>query len=364
MKINDDINLPHDFDDLSKHAPLLDSLRAKGDGFAVPENYFSESAEQLNSKINLPPADGFIVPENYFEDLAEKIISVCRLHDLKAQPFEVPPGYFEELTAQVESLIALDELTGDKNSFEVPADYFSDLDQTINTKLALDNLKQDEGFAVPGNYFENFADKIQTYLAVDELKNGSDADVPPGYFDSLADKIAARIAESDPSASPGHKKESIERGRIIVFAEVLKRYAKPVSIAAGIALILSVSIWFYMHSNNQPLKDNFADAKPAKTNASPVVPAPKKDSVIIPQEQPKQIAMQQPKIKKSKPVNHPQEAVVKEIDKKDILEQLAIMDENTIADYVNETEQEVNETVQDESLKNEMLNYLDPTDIR
>ena len=337
MKINDDINLPHDFDDLSKHAPLLDSLRAKGDGFAVPEGYFKEMADQSVASCRVSGIkDGFIVPENYFEDLAGRILSSVYLKANQQLTtdncFSVPQGYFEELTAQAESLIALDELTGDKNSFEVPADYFSDLDQTINTKLALDNLKQDEGFAVPENYFENFADKIQTHLAVDELKNGSDADVPPGYFDSLADKIAARIAESEPSASPGHKKESIERGRIIVFAEVLKRYAKPVSIAAGIALILSVSIWFYMHSNNQPLKDNFADAKPAKTNAIPVVPAPKKDSVIIPQEQPKQIAMQQPKIKKPKPVNHPQEAVVKEIDKKDILEQLAIMDENTIAD--------------------------------
>ena len=367
MKINDDINLPADFDDLSKHAPLLDSLRAKGDGFAVPENYFSESAELLNSKINLPPADGFVVPENYFEDSAEKIISICRLYDLKARPFEVPPGYFEELTAQIESIIALNDST-DKNSFTVPENYFSELDSTIKTKIALDNLKQDEGFAVPENYFDKFTAKIESRIAVDDLKNGSDADVPPGYFDTLADKIAARIAEGNPSTlrqaqGSESKDEVIERGRIIVFAEVLKRYAKPVSIAAGLALILGVSIWFFTHSNNQPVKDNFA-ANPAKTNAIPVIPAPKKDSAIIPQEQPKQIAMKKPKIKKGPEVNHPQEPVVKEIDKKDLLEQLDLIDENTIADYVNETKPEVNEPVQDESLKNEMLNYLDPTDIK
>jgi hypothetical protein len=362
MKVNDDINLPADFDDLSKHAPLLDSLRAKGDGFVVPKGYFSEMTEHTVAGCQLSAIkDGFIVPENYFEDLAERIIAIVSLKTINNQQlttdncFSVPEGYFEELTAQIENIVALENFTGKENGFTLPEDYFKELDETIHTKIALDNLRQDEGFAVPENYFEKFTAKIESRIAVDELKEGSDADVPPGYFDTLADKIVKRIGESEGEG------EKLKRGRIIVFTEVVKRYAKPVSLAAGIALILGVSLWFYTHSENGKQPDKYAKVTPVNPKALPVIPTPKKDSVIIPQEQPKHIAA---KIKKPKTLNPEEVASVKEKEKKELLDQLALIDENTIADYVSEINPEVKEPVQDESLKNEMLNYLDPADIK
>ena len=81
----DEHNLPADFDDLSKHAPLLEKIRAKGDGFVVPENYFADAGElsmvsgHLSVVSGRQSAAGFVVPENYFEELAERIIAVASL---------------------------------------------------------------------------------------------------------------------------------------------------------------------------------------------------------------------------------------------------------------------------------------------
>lgn len=364
-------NLPADFDDLSKHAPLLEKIRAKGDGFVVPVDYFAEAEQlsvagcQLSAISGRQSAAGFVVPENYFDELAERIIAVASLSSLgdRGQPtadcFSVPEGYFEKLTDEILAVAKLSDLkTGE--SFEVPDSYFNELDETINTKLALDNLKQDEGFGVPENYFENFSDKILSQVAMDELAKGSDADVPPGYFDTLADRISARIAEEE-GAETG---KAAERGRIIVFAEVLKRYARPISMAASVALIVSVAVWFF---NREEQKVEIAGNKPVKENTRPVVPAPQKDSVqiII---QPKEAIAAQPEIKKPKPVNPGQQPVVKEIDSKDILAQVDQLDESMVADYFSEVNMEVDLPQQEESLNTEMLNYLldnnmEPSDI-
>lgn len=341
-------NLPANFDDLSNHAPLLEKLRAKGDGFVVPENYFSAFGEMSVVRCQLSVVgkenSGFTVPENYFDDLAERIIAIVNLSNTDNR----------QLTSDHRKLT-----TG---AFEIPAGYFEELDETIRTKLSLDNLKQDEGFAVPGNYFDKFSDKILTQVAVDELGKGSDADVPPGYFDSLADRISARISEEE-GIEP---EQAEERGRIIVFAEVLKRYARPVSVAASVALLIAVSIWFF---NRGEEKVEIAKVNPPKQNIQPVIPTPKKDSVnsvIQPQDN---IAIQ-PKInkKKKQQVNREQQPVVKEVSSKDVLEQLYLLDENTVADYISDQHPEFVSAPQEESLNEEMLNYLldnnaDPSDI-
>lgn len=361
----DDINLPADFDDLSKHAPLLDKLRAKGDGFVVPGNYFSEAFDfttviaQL-SLLNRQQA-GFVVPENYFEELAERIISIAQLHGIKNEnAFSVPNGYFEKLTDEI---LAIAQLSSLKNteSFEIPEGYFAELDESLNTNIALDNLKQDEGFEVPEGYFEKLSGKILSRVAVDELNQGSSADVPQGYFDTLADKIAARIAAEESTfakATAGENiqnEKNIERGRVIVFAEVLKRYARPISIAASVTLLIGVSIWFFTHNNNGKTDHVIVNnnIKPKQIIQPIIAPIQKHDSVIIPK--PDNIAVvKTPKHK----LNHSHDQVVKQLDKKDIMEQLDLLDENMVAEYVSDKNPEIKIVSQEEYLNNEMLNYI------
>jgi hypothetical protein len=328
MSEDNNINLPADFDNLSKHAPLLAKIRLQGDGFVVPSTYFDEIAEKIISLISIPAAENsFPVPGNYFEALTNEIIAVTQLANLKTEAFGVPETYFNEL------------------------------EETINTKLALDNLKQDEGFDVPENYFEKLTEQItlraQSDFSIENQKSGienSFPDVPSGYFDTLADKISARIAEEE-GIEP---KETIERGRIIVFAEVLKRFARPVSIAASVALILAVSIWFFNRSEN-PEKDQFVKTNPKKF--IPVVPQVK-DTTTIPNEN----IVVQPEIKKKPEVNLPDKIIVKEtdqqIDDRDIIEHLYLLDENIVADYLTDENVETISPSPEGSLNDEMLNYL------
>ncbi|MEO5642505.1 MAG: hypothetical protein ABIQ40_14135 [Bacteroidia bacterium] len=340
----DDINLPADFDDLSKHAPLLEKIRAKGEGFVVPEEYFGESATLTvisNCRLSVVCKEnsGLTVPENYFEKLAENIIAIAGLSS----------AYNGQLTTDNRKLTI--------EPFKIPDDYFEEMDETIRTKLSLDNLKQDEGFAVPSAYFESFSNKIITHVAVDELGKGSDAEVPPGYFDTLADKISACIAEEEGTIP------TKEHGKIIVFAEIMKRYARPVSVAASVALLVAVSIWFF---NRGEEKIEMAKINPPQQNIQPVIPLPTKDSVVVIKTQENIVV--QPKIKKHKQLNQQQQEIVKEVSSGDVLEQLDLLDENIVADFVANQNPEIVSPTQDQTLNEEMLNYLlengtDPSDI-
>src|SRR6187551_265026 len=135
----DDINLPADFDDLSKHAPLLEKIRAKGEGmphedssqwgFVVPEGYFEEALPMIESLSAVSGQQsavggkdaGFLVPENYFEELAERIIAIVNISSAdNRQPTtdNAPEGYFENLADQILAAAKLSDLkTGE--SFEV-----------------------------------------------------------------------------------------------------------------------------------------------------------------------------------------------------------------------------------------------------
>jgi hypothetical protein len=368
-----DINLPADFDDLSKHAPLLDKLRAKGGGFVVPDNYFKESLEFVTVGGQLSAVGGkdggFIVPENYFEELTERIISIVNLTSLDknkttdsqqptANSFPIPENYFEELSERIISIVNLTSLDKNKtadsqeptaNSFEVPEGYFNELDETLNTKLALDNLKQDEGFDIPEGYFEKLSEKILSRAAVDELNQGSDAEVPAGYFDTLADRISARIAEEN-----SNSEKAVERGRIIVFAEVLKRYARPVSIAASVTLLISVSIWFFNRSNNQT--DHLAKYVPSNQHFTPVIPPVQKNDFLVVPKNNVIAFVKTPKHNSLQKVNHSQSNDVK-VQIADVMNQVEQIDENSIADFA-QNNSDVS-TIQQEKLSNEAIsNYI------
>ncbi|CAN5212333.1 hypothetical protein BH09BAC5_BH09BAC5_29970 [soil metagenome] len=333
MNESNDINLPSDFDDLSKHAPLLDKLRANGDGFVVPENYFNELEERI-----------FVIYR--FQS------TFNNQHSTFNNPFPVPEGYFEQLISEIESIIELNDLKKE-NNFDVPDSYFKELDASLNTKLALDNLKQDEGFNIPENYFEKLSSKIITRLAVDELKTGSESDLPEGYFDTLVDRITSRIAEDENSET------ETERGRIIVFTEVFKRYARPISIAASVTLLIGLSIWFFNQSGNKKTPQDEIAKKEIPVIA-PVIPPALQDSVITPIE--KNIVEQPVQKQKRDRVNQKAVAVVKEVKKEvnkdDALEQLYMIDESTVADFVSNNNSDYENANKEQNINEDMLNYL------
>lgn len=345
--------LPEDFDDLSKHAPLLHALRGKAEGFVVPENYFGDAGELISGKTVLPATDGFEIPEHYFEELAKRILALVQLPS-KENDFTVPENYFEDFTDKISSLINLDELKN-KNDFEIPKGYFEEFDNELPTKLALDNIKQDDGFVVPEGYFEKLSAKVIAQASLEELHTGSDADVPEGYFNSLADRIAQRIENEEGIT----KKESKEKGRIIVFAEFVQRYAKPVSLAASAALLIAVSIWFLNRDTEKPVQ-GFANNTPVKnkTIVPPVVPVDT-TTVRIPENknQENKIAVQPVKTKNKKPLNPAPVRNVK-VEKQDVMDQMDLIDETTVAEYISDQSPANEEKVNDDFLNDAMEQYL------
>lgn len=349
-------NLPADFDDLSKHAPLLDKLRR-------------EAVSGQRSAVDGRDA-GFIVPENYFDELTERIVSIVNLTSRDADfnavdnSFPLPENYFEELNDRINAIITLSDtadhrpLTAD--SFPIPEEYFNELDETLNTKLALDNLRQDDGFEIPEGYFEKLSGKILSHIAVGELNQGSDNDVPSGYFDRLADRISERIAEeesifadSEKTGEADNNEKNIERGRIIVFAEVLKRYSRPLSIAASVTLLISVSTWFFNRGNTIQ-SDHIAKYVQPKQKFTPVIPLIQIPDFVITPGTDKIAVIDHPKHS----LNHQEEKGVKEVNKKDIMEQLDILDESVVADYVSTQNPEIKIVQQEEYLNDQMLNYI------
>ena len=189
--------------------------------------------------------------------------------------------------------------------------------------------------------------KIVSRVTTEELRNGNDADVPPGYFDALADRISQRIAAEE-NTSPAAAKE---RGRVIVFAEVVKRFARPAAIAASAALLIAVSIWFLNRDTHPQQTLAKMDTAQPKTVTpvlpqQPIVQQPVKDTA-----QPKQEVAVQPKHPKQR-LNHPVVAPV-QVEKQDVMEQLDLLDENTVAAYID------NQTEEKQSIQNsELLPYI------
>jgi hypothetical protein len=265
VKAENEINLPEDFDDLSKHAPLLHALRDKGDGFIVPENYFTEVIDLIDFQKQISGAEGFTVPENYFDELND----------------------------------------------------------TLSTKIALDNIRQENGFAVPADYFERLADDITSRAVLEEINAKNDAEVPSGYFDSLADRITARTGITE-------EKITLENSsRIYVFSAALKRYSRPVALAASVVLLIVVSFWLLTKEaaieSAQPIVKQ--DSLPQKI--SPVPQQPQQEipspAAIAETKQPVQKATRQAIIPPQKTAG---------VQRQDILDHIDLIDEATVAEFI------------------------------
>ncbi|WP_207422721.1 hypothetical protein [Desertivirga brevis] len=128
-------------EDWKKEAPILAAMEA-ANPFTVPDNYFSDSKEQISARLTIESLTGgmkdgaFTVPEGYFNNLNEQINLRLKLEELAGDPaengFTLPEGYFETLGSNIESRIAIEELTASNgNAFTVPDNYFEDLQGRI-----------------------------------------------------------------------------------------------------------------------------------------------------------------------------------------------------------------------------------------
>ena len=80
--MNEELNIPEDFDNLERYAPTLSKIR-KENPFSVPENYFEELYSAIKLAVLKNGTGGFIIPENYFNDLSEIIKSKIFISELK-----------------------------------------------------------------------------------------------------------------------------------------------------------------------------------------------------------------------------------------------------------------------------------------
>ncbi|WP_443939944.1 hypothetical protein [Pedobacter sp. MW01-1-1] len=97
--------------DWMKDAPTLAEM-AKRNPFIVPEGYFDANINVIQTAIYLDEirqnqTTGFEVPENYFENLSERIETVVALAAVKPEnSFTVPENYFNTLESRINERIA------------------------------------------------------------------------------------------------------------------------------------------------------------------------------------------------------------------------------------------------------------------
>jgi len=125
----------------------------------------------------------------------------------------------------------------------------------------------------------------------------------------------------------------------------------------------------FNRSDNGKTKTELAHVIKPKQNIQPIVPLlQKQDSLITP----KNIEVAIVKTPKQKPqlhLNPKLENEVKEVERKDVMEQLDLLDENTVAEFVSAQNPEIKIVPQEEYLNDQMLNYIlddniDPSDIK
>ena len=125
-------------------------------GFNVPENYFDELNDNIQSRINIDSAlgsdTGFSVPENYFDELSTNIQSRVFVEEALSAAkgsFAVPENYFEELTNQIQSRVFVEEaLMTSEEAFAVPQDYFGDLSKKILNKTVSPEQVKRKGLVI------------------------------------------------------------------------------------------------------------------------------------------------------------------------------------------------------------------------
>ncbi|WP_259070858.1 hypothetical protein HDF24_23755 [Mucilaginibacter sp. X4EP1] len=175
--------------------------------FKVPADYFESLAERIMLFKNLAElkqdgsTGGFIVPENYFHNLPDNIQSRITIEEaLNTQEtgFAVPDGYFDTLINNIQSRINIEEaLNTEETGFAIPEGYFDTLANNIQSRINIEEALSTEetGFAVPEGYFDTLAGNIQSRINIEETLNAEETGfaVPEGYFDTLAGNIQSRI---------------------------------------------------------------------------------------------------------------------------------------------------------------------------
>lgn len=131
-------NIPDDFEDLEKYAPLLSKIK-KENCFCVPPNYFSE----LSNDVRIDTITSDFNTEN---------------------PFEVPSDYFTELPNEIEAAISAAQLIKE-DTFNIPNNYFEELPQEITNEIIASAFPKGNPFTVPADYFESLPLAIQNKLA-------------------------------------------------------------------------------------------------------------------------------------------------------------------------------------------------------
>lgn len=103
-----------------------------------------ENNEWINDAPTLAgmrQSNPFSVPDGYFENGEEDIFTSIYLDGLKQKTnninFNVPENYFNELTERIETTIALREMVKADQPFAVPSNYFDNLQSRINNKIAV-----------------------------------------------------------------------------------------------------------------------------------------------------------------------------------------------------------------------------------
>jgi hypothetical protein len=310
----------------------------KEGGLVVPGNYFEELPPLIEAKIFIPTEDGLTVPENYFEELPSVLEAKTIIPS--EDGLHLPGNYFEEFSAQLESRMSLEDVLP-KEKEDVPPSYFGEMESELHVHIALDNIRQDEGFVVPEKYFANLTERVlaETSLSGEVINND---EVPAGYFDTLHDKVAARIdSENQP-----------ERGRVIVFAAFMKKYGRPVAIAASAALLISLG-WIFLNNGNENPNPNFVakmDSVPLRT----IHALPEVGDTLYMKQTPQGIAVQNPeKPERIKPNTNP-EVIMNE---EEIIAQSDLMDESMVMDFVMENEAiKPSEEVLDQSMMEYLMN--------
>lgn len=86
----------------------------------------------------------FAVPQEYFIQSADQIRSQVKLHEIASvdDKMEIPEGYFHELTNNIQSRIKLETLSpSETNHFNLPEHYFDTLGNKIAQKIQNDKAQ-------------------------------------------------------------------------------------------------------------------------------------------------------------------------------------------------------------------------------
>lgn len=91
----------------------------------------------------------------------------------KTNPFSVPDGYFDQMQQQLQSRIGIAQFDNEEPYFNVPDNYFETLESKITSVINLEHLKEisdNQAFSIPENYFDTLEEKIKAKIGSEVLK--------------------------------------------------------------------------------------------------------------------------------------------------------------------------------------------------